>query len=155
MNKQLEKKVSSEPQMSEDAANAELEAWFEFRRLRQDLRDKPNSITGVDTSKEALVNSFMYGLLSFNSENGELTQKISFPLTAKDSGNVILDKLVYKPRLTRLDVIEAGKGLKLNDMEGKQASYLAAITGKGIGTLNKLDESDRGLGDIIAGYFLQ
>ena len=100
------------------------------------------------------MNSIMYGLISFNPENGELTQKLNFPVT-KESGEVHLNELVFKPRLTRLEILNAGKGLKPTDFEGKQASYLAAATGIGIGILNKMDESDRGLSDTIAGYFLQ
>lgn len=140
--------------ISEDAAKAELEAWFDFRKVRQYERKKPNAITGLDLAYDSLVNGIMYGLISFNHETGELTQKLDFPLT-NESGAIYLEKLTFKPRLTRLEILNAGKGLKPTDFEGKQASYLAAATGKGIGLLNKMDESDRGLSDVIAGYFLQ
>lgn len=148
------KDYSAESIISEDAAIAEIESWFEYRKVRQDLRNKPNAITGVDTSREALVNSVMYGVISVNTENGELTQKLNFPVT-KEGGEVVFSELIFKPRLTRLEILNAGKGLKPTDFEGKQASYLAAATGTSIGLLNKMDESDRGLSDVIAGYFLQ
>lgn len=140
--------------ISEDAARAELESWFDYRKVRQHDRKKPNAITGLDLAYDSLVNGIMYGVISFNSETGELTQKLDFPLT-NESGATYLEELKFKPRLTRLEILNAGKGLKPTDFEGKQASYLAAATGKGIGVLNKMDESDRGLSDVIAGYFLQ
>lgn len=146
---------TKDPAISRDVAEKELESWFDYRKVRPDLRDKPNSITGEDTSKEAMINGIMYKQLSFDNKEGNLIQTLSFPVTKKDSGDIVLDKLIFKPRLTRLDVLNAGKGLKPNDFDGKQASYLSAATDIGIGTLNKMDESDRGLSDIITGYFLQ
>jgi hypothetical protein len=152
--KNVEKKENfSEPVISQDVAELEIEKWFDYRRTRPDLRNKPNSITGVDLSREALVNSMMYGLLSYNESSGELIQILSFPLK-RESGEIELSQLVYKPRLTRLEVINASRGIKATDIEGKQAAYLSATTGVAIGKLNKLDESDRGLADTIAGYFL-
>lgn len=146
-------KKTNEPILSEDAAIAELEAWFDYKKLSPDLRDKSNEISGEDLYKKRLVAAMMYGKLSFNPADGTLKQKLTFPLT-KEEGEVYLSELSFKPRLTRLDVNNASKGIKLTDVEGKKAAHIAALTSVGIGVLNKMDELDRGISDIIVEYFL-
>lgn len=142
-----------EPIIAEEVAENELESWFDFRKTKPNQRNNPNALTGVDISRKKLIESIMYGVISFDPKTGELTQKLVWPLKKDDAP--YLSELKYKPRLTRLDVMNAGKGLKATDVEGKQAAYLAAATGTSIGVLNKMDEDDRGIADTIAGYFFQ
>lgn len=139
--------------VAKSVAEKEIEAWFEYKKIRPDLRNKPNQISGVDSQREAIVNSVMYGIVTFKPETGELAQVLQFPLT-KEDGATFLSKLTFKPRLTRLEVMNCSKGLKPMDIEGKQAAYLSAIVGKPTSVLNQMDEVDRGLADVIAGYFL-
>lgn len=138
--------------LSKEVAEIELEKWFDIKRVRPDQRNRQNSFTGIDSSREALINSFVYGILVLNEETGELTQNLQFPL---QSENVNMDKLVIKPRITRADTNKASVGVKPTDIEGKTTAYLSAITGIPRGQLNKLDETDRSLSDVIVGYFLQ
>lgn len=138
--------------LSKEVAEIELEKWFDTKRVRPDQRNRQNSFTGIDSSREALINSFVYGILVLNEETGELTQNLQFPL---QSENVNIDKLTIKPRITRADTNNASVGVKPTDIEGKTTAYLSAITGVPRGQLNKLDETDRSLSDIIVGYFLQ
>ena len=138
--------------IAQEVAEQEVESWFEFKKIRPDLRNKPNQISGIDSQREAIVSSVMYGIVTFNPETGELTQVLQFPLT-KEDGTVFLSKLTFKPRLTRLEVMNCSKGLKPMDIEGKQAAYLSAVVGKPTSVLNQMDEMDRGLSDVIAGYF--
>lgn len=140
--------------LAEEVAELELEKWFDVRRIRPDQRHKPNSFTGNDSSREALINSFVYGILTFDEETGELVQKLQFPVISEDK-TINIEKLVIKPRLTRADINKASVGIKPTDIEGKTTAYLSAITGVARGQLNAMDETDRSLSDIIVGYFLQ
>lgn len=155
MKEEVKSPLKMDPVINEETANNELEAWFNYRKVRPDLRVNKNEITGKDSQRQTLISAFMYGLLTFDPASGCLNQKLEFPPVKKESDEIVFSQLKFKPRITRLEVLQCSKGIKPTDVEGKQAAYLSAITTQPIGLLNKMDESDRSLSDIIIGYFLQ
>lgn len=131
------------------SAEREFETWCDIKRLRPDQRSNPNPITGVDDNKEKIISCIENGYLVVDTETGELTQKLAWPI---DDGKV--KELTFKLRLNNTEKNSYSVGLKPNDFEGKIAAIIAALTSEPRGIINKLDTSDRDLSDSIASFFL-
>jgi len=126
--------------MSYDAAEAELEAWFNYRKLRHDKRAEDQD-SDFYYFRDQLIKCFMYGQLSFDNEKGTLYQKLDFPLES-DKGEIVLTEIVYKPRFSQKLVENNKKGFKSTDSEAHFLSLIAASTGKDARKILSLDTVD-------------
>lgn len=139
--------------MNEELANKEVDNWFDFRKMKGKARINIDEDLGRDVMRDKLVEGFMYGNLTFNPENGNLIQKLDFPIQ-NESKSVNVDKLEWKPRFRESDLTEPMKGIKTNDSSGRMKAYMSAITGVSRQHLGSMDYSDYSLSQTIVSYFL-
>lgn len=139
--------------MSEEVAKAEIEAWFDFRKTKENARRNFDDETGKDVLMEKMIEGFMYGQLTFNSENGHLIQTLDFPIE-NESKSVSIKELSWKPRFKESDLTEPLKGIKTSDQSGRMKAYISAVTGVQRIMLGSLDYADFSLSQTIVSYFL-
>lgn len=139
--------------MSESVATAELEKWFDHRKMKENARRNVDSELGRDVMADKMIEGFMYGLLSFDKSTGLLTQALDWPIES-EGGSVTIKDLVWKPRFRESDLNEPLKGVKTNDSSGRMKAYIMAVTGVSRIKLGVLDYSDYGLSQTIVSYFL-
>lgn len=139
--------------ISEDIAKIELEKWFDCRKTKEKARINIDEDLGRDVMADKLVEGFMYGLLILDAENGNLTQKLDFPV-GTESKSVSIKELIWKPRFRESELNEPLKGVKTNDSSGRMKAYMSAITGAPKSLLGSLDYSDYSLSQTIVSYFL-
>ncbi len=89
-------------------------------------------------------------------ENNIVTQKLQYPITAKDESTVILDKLSFNNRWTVKDRSEIFKNIDPNDLSqffAAQTRFCSKITGVELILLGKVDMSDAKITDQIVSVF--
>jgi hypothetical protein len=89
-------------------------------------------------------------------ENNVITQKLQYPITGKDDGNIMLDKLVFNHRVTSRDREEAFKGLNeslTSEALIAQRRFCSRLTGVDMILLGKLDMADAKITDQIVSVF--
>lgn len=148
-----EKKLPAGAVMSEEVAKAELEMWFDYRKMKPNARVNFDKDLEKDVMSEKMIEGFMFGQLSFNPENGDLTQCLDFHIS-NESKSVDIGSLVWKPRFKESDLTEPMKGIKTNDQAGRMKAYISAITGVSRLKLGSMDYSDFALSQTIVSYFL-
>ncbi len=140
--------------MSQEVAEQELERWFDFRRVKERIRNNPDEGVGYDVTRQALIDGFMYGQLEFIQESGILKQKLFWPVENED-GEVVLKELLWKPRIREKDLANPMKNVKQSDTNGRMKAYISAYTGENKGVLGMMDlADDYGLATSINTYFL-
>lgn len=141
--------------MTVSLAEKELEKWFDYRKVKERLRNNPDESLGYDVTRQALIDGFVFGHLVFNPENGILTQKLEWPIEKGDSKEVVVKELNWKPRIKERDLTEPMKGIKATDSSGRMKAYISAYTGVDRNQLGSLDlASDYSLAQMINTYFL-
>ena len=128
------------------AAELEFNSWLDFKRVKESKRVE-NQQFG-----EQIINGINDGSITIDEKTKEMTVKLDFPLT-DDQGNETVSELVVKPRLTVQELNAKLNGVKGNAMD-MQPAYIAAMTGKPIGLIKKLDTQDYSLLINIVVYFL-
>jgi hypothetical protein len=137
--------------MSEDVAKAELEKWFDYRKMKENSRVNTDEELGRDVMADKMVEGFMYGSLVF--EDGNLKQILDFPIET-ESKSVKVEDLVWKPRFKERELSDPMKGVKASDSSGRMKAYISAITGVQKGIIGAMDYSDYALSQTIVSYFL-
>lgn len=134
--------------MSFEAAQEEINKWLDHKRVKASVREvqAPNI--------ETLVSAIQYGEASLNHETMEITQPLLFPLKDKDGGTTVLDKLVFKPRVTVGELQEASQSVKVTDFDGKVLAYMALLSGTAVAYIRKIDSEDLKIGQAIAVFFM-
>lgn len=128
------------------AAELEFNSWLDFKRVKESKRVE-NQQFG-----EQIINGISDGTITIDEATQQMTVKLDFPLT-DDQGNETVAELVVKPRLTVQELNAKLNGVKGNAMD-MQPAYIAAMTGKPIGLIKKLDTQDYSLLINIVVYFL-
>ena len=128
------------------AAELEFNSWLDFKIVKESKRLE-NQQFG-----EQIINGISDGTITIDETTQQMTVKLDFPLT-DDQGNETVTELVVKPRLTVQELNAKLNGAKGNAMD-MQPAYIAAMTGKPIGLIKKLDTQDYSLLINIVVYFL-
>lgn len=126
--------------MSREIAATEITAWLDYKRVKESTRESFKAQTDV------LIEAMTYGDITVNSDTFVITQKLAFPV------DTLLDKLEYKPRMTIGDLNKIPS--KLGDFDSKVAAYIAALTGKALSHIQKMDSEDYKTGQAIAVFFI-
>lgn len=129
-----------------EVATAEVNKWLDYKKLSEKRR------TERKLSIDALVEAVSDGIISID-DDYNIKQPLIFPIADKE-GNVALSEVVYKPRLTYLELEKYTKGIAADDVDGKIFAYGAALTGKAIGLLKKMETEDFILLQKIALFFI-
>lgn len=82
-------------------------------------------------------------------ENGNLTQKLQFPLVMNEDESRTITELKYKTRIANSLVLSELKNFKADDKDGRILANYAARTGRAVNTLKRLDPEDAGRAALI------
>ncbi len=121
--------------------------WLDFKRVRESKRE--NNIDQQNIIVEAIAD----GDLVIDEKDFFMTYNLLKPILS-DDGDVMLDKLVFKPRITKGDLNKKYKGLKPTDADNRLLATIAAITDQNRGMIGKIDTDDISVCESIAVYFL-
>lgn len=126
-----------------DQAQKEINEWLEFKKIGDKKRE--------DASEqiEALVNAVVEGILTIT-EDKKITHALKFPL----EGELLINKLEYKPRLRVADIHTHMNGIKGGDADGRVRAYITALTGQPQNVIKALDTEDYSIAQSIAIFFL-
>jgi hypothetical protein len=126
--------------VDQSVAKNEIQQWLDFKQI-DDIKKETQK-----DSIEKLESSIVDGSLTFDPETHELTQNLKFAVGS-------IDKLTYKPRLTRGDLAARTKGVAINDLEGRIDAYICALTNNTVNVIKQMDTEDFGIAQSIAGFF--
>ena len=129
-----------------EVATAEFENWLELKKIGEKKRTE-NAAFG-----DVIIENITTGTLKFDA-NSNLIFTLPEPLK-DDEGAVFLAELVFKPRIRVHELNAKLKGIKADDVDGRIAAYIAAITSQNIGVVGKLYTEDYSICQAIAMYFL-
>lgn len=138
--------------VSREIAQEEVEAWMDAKKVGAAKRDSDL----YREAKEALINGVMYGRLSFNTETGQLTQYLDFPLELKDKQGNTLETISKLPIRNRISEDDISAKLKGKDHDGLNIlrAYAAAITSQPMAVIGRLDSEDSSLLKSVASFFM-
>lgn len=152
--KELQEELPKGAIMAYEVAEKELEKWFDFRKVKDAVRDSPDDTLGYDPNRRTLIEGFMFGMLKINSDNGILTQTLEWP-PEKEKGGVLFSEMNWKPRIKERDLTEPMKGVKPKDSSGRIKAHISAFTSIDKNWIGSLDySSDYSLAQSIVTYFL-
>jgi len=126
--------------MSRERAANEIKDWLDYKRVKASARESYKS------QIEVLEEAMMTGDISLDNTTFEINQKLVFKVDG------LIDSLTYKPRMAVGDLNKVPT--KPGDFDGKIAAYIAALTGKGLSHIQKLDTEDYKIGQAIAVFFI-
>jgi hypothetical protein len=129
-------------------AKNEVEAWLNNKKVSAKKRSLQRA------SIETLIDAVQYGVISINHESMVITHTLNFPIKDTD-GEVSLSELVFKPRTDVSEIKLRTKGLDpSDDGTGRLSAVAAALTGKAVGLIEKLDTEDTTIVQAIAIFFI-
>lgn len=126
--------------MNRDAAEKEIASWLDYKRIKESTREQYKGQIDV------LVEAMQYGDITLNATSYVIKQKLSFPVEG------LIDELEYKARMSVGDLNKVPT--KAGDFDGKVVAYIAALTGKGMSHIQKMDSEDYKIGQAIAVFFM-
>ena len=139
-------KLEKTAAVSKEIADQEVEKWLDFKKIDQD------DIKDIDDQKTPLSLAIQKGYLSLDSDM-VFHHKLKFPIEDVD-GNIVLDKISYKPRLKMWEIESKTKGVDMKNTFALIRAYMCALTDLNSGMLKKLDSSDNKIAQGIALFFL-
>lgn len=141
--------------VSRELAEKELEKWYDYRNVPEELRIEVDDESESDFMYERVLKAAMAGRLQFEEETGNLIYTLKDPLVKQESKEVYLNTLTIKPRYRRSELDQHLKGVKAKDIEGRTRAYMSAITGVDKGLLGRLWNSDYDLIEAVYILFLR
>lgn len=133
----------SENKIATEVAQAEIEKWLTVKKISERKREN------LKDNISALVDAVSEGSLVVNEKN-ELEQFLKFPF----GETAPVSKLVYKPRITVMELNAKMQGVKANDADGRLTAYIAALANITMVEVKKLDTEDYSIAQNIAIFFL-
>lgn len=129
--------------INKDQAKKEVDRWLEAKKVKQ------SAILESADSIDQLADDVADGFLVLNEDN-KWIQKLVWPL----GNNGQVTELIYKPRITDLDISKYSKGIKPQDFRGQINAVTCALTDQPMGIINKLDTEDRRTARSLSGFFM-
>lgn len=124
--------------ISKEVAQADVERWLDFKKVRASKREK------LSSQIDKLVEYVEDGIASID-ENCVITQELTHPLEQ-------VSKLTFKPRITVGELALYTKSA--GTIEEQMACIVQALTSQAKGVINNLDSEDLAFGNIVALFFL-
>lgn len=134
--------------VDEATAKQELNKWLDYLGVDEDER-------GDDEEKGAyqkILKYIMQGRIKID-ENFNLMYELKTPVT-DTTGNMVLDLLTFKPRITNQEFKNKFKGFKSDDAHGILIASMAASTNQNTGILSKMTVKEYNFCTSIVSYFL-
>jgi len=132
--------------VSYEVASQLVEGWLDYKKIKERKRE------AFSEAQEALVQAVMDGELKLD-ELYNMTYMLNVPIE-DENGEVVIDKLVFKPRLKVSEVETKKKGLKGDDPDNKILAYIAGSTLQNTAIIKKLDTADYNFCSNIILFFL-
>lgn len=132
--------------VSKDIAQAEIEKWLDYKKIRQTKRDANKE------NIDSLISAMNEGILILNPDMS-FTQKLSFAITDKE-GKSALSQLEYKPRINISLLHLHLQGVKRDDADGRLVAHITALTSQAKELIKKLDTEDYSVAMSIAVFFV-
>ena len=134
----------NETVINRETAEQTVENWLDYKRV------KPAKREAYKASIEMLIDSVESGdlILDQSTHNWELN--LSFPVGEEK----VIDKLIFKPRITIGQINQRLRGVKSSDADGRVTAYVAALTGQSTGVIELLDSSDYDVPQSISVFFM-
>lgn len=121
-------------------AAGEVTRWLDQKRVMPKKRES------LKEQIETMTDAIVHGVLSID-EEGVITHKLLYPLEG------FAEELTYKPRIRVEDVQARLKNQKSTDVDARILATMAALTGKSMGVLAKLDSEDLSVAQSIVIFF--
>ena len=129
-----------------ETAQSELNKWLDFKNVKEKKRIE------YATFGDNIVEAIESGDIILNEKN-ELEYKLNSPITA-ESGAVVLEKLIFKPRLRVAELNAKLKGVQSGDADARVLAYIGAATDQNTGLIAKMYTDDYLVCQSIIMYFL-
>jgi len=130
--------------VAKEVAKAAFEKWLDFKKISAEKRESSKEF------ENTIISGICSGELILN-ENHTIDYKVNLE---SDSGEIIVDKLTFKPRIRVKDLNAKMQGLKADDAEGRVVGYVAAVTGQNRGVIANLYIDQYAICQSIVMYFL-
>jgi hypothetical protein len=126
-----------------EVAKKDVDKWLEYKKISD--TKKESYADNIST----LVNAVADGALIVN-EDFTLKHELKFPL----ENEIKTTCLEYKPRLQMKQIHQHTQGIKSNDIDGRIAAYIAALSGKPKAVVVSLDSEDYAIAQAVAVFFI-
>jgi hypothetical protein len=126
-----------------EVAKKDVDKWLEYKKISD--TKKESYADNIST----LVNAVADGALIVN-EDFTLKHELKFPL----ENEIKTTSLEYKPRLQMKQIHQHTQGIKSNDIDGRIAAYIAALSGKPKAVVVSLDSEDYAIAQAVAVFFI-
>lgn len=132
--------------VSREAAEKDFAAWLDHKKVRGVKRAESKG------NEQEIVSAIEDGILVVE-EDFTITHMLCFPIE-DTTGKVVVDKLVYKPRINVGQLSIKLKPVGGADVDGRIAAYAATLADVNTSLINKLDTEDQRIVNAIVMYFL-
>jgi hypothetical protein len=132
--------------VNQETATTDLTLWMDGLKISQAKRKQQESTI------EILIGEIVEGNLWVNDDN-TLTYKPKYPIES-DQSALTVNELTFKTRVKYEQLEPYLKQIKPGDADGRLLCYTAALTGKPLGLLKKLEMVDIAICNSIAVFFL-
>lgn len=125
--------------VTKEVAQKEFKDWLvNHRRIRPRLMDEKNP----DTTEaiENVVGAIQDGIFSINSESGEITQRLMFPIGEGITDEPI-ESITFKTRMPAT-AFDASRKFKNQDENTKMRSAISSLGGIGLAFVAKMEMQD-------------
>lgn len=129
--------------LSREVAADGVNDWLDHKKVKQKKRED------YEDNIEDLIGAFQSGQLVLNDDHS-ITMHLIFP---KQKGQVNIESLTFKPRITQADKRPYMKKVKPGDIRGNLVAIGCALTGMGTGIIESLDTEDFEVMSAIAFFF--
>ena len=136
-----EEKVKK-PLVSEEQARQEIESWLDYKKIDDSQREENESTI------KSLISYVKSGHLVLN-EDKTFTHKLKFELESAG-----IKELTYKARITEREITQKLHGVKADDVDGRIAATIAALSTQVIGIVRGLDKEDFKIARSVALFFM-
>ena len=127
-----------------ETAEQEVNAWLEAKKVF------PSTIEDNKDSIEILIESIMYGILTFEKGDNSFKHQLLFPL---GEDGAMVTELKYIHRVNDKILQRFMKGVAAKDADGRLNATIAALTNTARGIIEGLDTMDKKVSNAIAIFF--
>lgn len=153
--------------MSRDVAVQELNKWYDIIEVPEDMRldvdfgEEEEEIEEArvekrekdDMMRERVIRAIMAGNLILNEPDKFFVYTLKYPVTKKESEEVVLSKLIFKNRYKAFELESNMKGIKPDEFMPMTRAYIATLTGESKSILSRMYSRDMDVAQAIYTLF--
>lgn len=138
------KQHMKQEQLSRENAISELNRWYDILCVPEESRidkDNDDDQDKSDVMRERVIRAIQTGSLVLNDKD-QMQYTLNEKVCKKDSGEVVIDVLVFKNRYRGFELESNMKGVKPDDFMQMSRAYIATLTGKGKALISRMYNRD-------------